>query len=176
MAKVLLKNIRSGKRKALITDLNSIARKEIEKSLDTKVKPALVKSHEIIVTNWENKPGFQARKSITSNEISVNIFPTGPNKKIWVFVDEGTKPHLIVPKRVPLLSFKTGYQPKTLASPARTVSGGGKATGPRVYAKKVQHPGSAPRNFTKQIAKDIKPGFQKEIESAFRRVSRRVEE
>lgn len=136
----------------------------------------MIKSHKLIVANWKNKPDFKARKSITASEISVNVFPSGPNKKIWTFVDKGTKPHVIVPKNASRLAFRTGYKPKTLARPARTVSGGGISTGPKVFAQKVNHPGNEPRNFTLQIAKDIKPGFKKEIENAFRRASKQVEE
>ena len=78
--------------------------------------------------------------------------------------------------------FQAGgkYTPKTLARPARTVGGGGKVTGGTkviIQSRKAfTHPGNEPRNFTLQIAKDIKPGFKKEIENAFRRASRQVKE
>jgi len=75
-----------------------------------------------------------------------------------------------------LLRFRTGYVAKTLARPARTVSGGGKTTGPEVRAKLVHHPGSEAREFSKTIAKDIEPDFKRVIENTFRRVSKQVEE
>ena len=173
---LLFRNVRSGKRQAAIEQLNTIARKEINKVLDQEVKPALVKSHEIIVKNWEHKPKFKAIKSIKPNVIFVNVFATGSNKKIWKFVDKGTKPHVIKAKNVPNLIFRTGYKPKTLANPARTVSGGGKSTGPFISKKQVNHPGSKARKFTETIAKDIKPDFKRVIENAFRRTSKAVEE
>ncbi len=172
---LLFRNIRSGGRKAAITELNNIARKEIDKVLDQKVKPALVKSHNLVVANWEHKPKFQGRKTIKPDVIIVNVFPTGPNAKIWQFVDKGTKPHKIKAKNVPLLKFRLGSKPKTLANPARTTSGS-KATGQFISAKEVNHPGSKARNFTKQIAEDIKPEFKKEIENAFRRTSNAIKE
>lgn len=173
---LLFRNIRSGKQKALITDLDSIARKAIEQALDGNVKPVLVKSHQIVVKDWEHQPKFQTRKDIKPDKISMTCFPTGPDAKIYIFVDKGTKPHVIEAKKAPRLVFQTGYQPKTLARPARTVSGGGKATGPTVYAKRVNHPGSEAREFSETIAEDIKPDFKRIIENTFRQVSKQLEE
>ena len=167
---------RSGKRQMKLLDLNSIVRKQIKEKMDRQVKPALLKSHELIVANWKSDVGFQARKFISGDEIAIIIFPTGKDKKIWDYVDQGTRPHVILPRNAPNLVFKTGYSPKTLAKPARTVAGGGKATGPTVYAKKVNHPGTEAREFTKTIAEDIKPKFKSEIENAFRQAARQVQE
>jgi len=173
---LLLKSIRSNKRRALITDLNSIARKAIEQAMDKEVKPALIKSHNLIVADWKNKPVFKARKYISAERIAVTVFPTGPAAEIYGYVDRGTKPHIIAAKNAPFLSFRTGYSPKTLANPARTVSGGGTSSGPRVYAKVVHHPGSEAREFSKVIAEDILPDFKKIIDNAFRQVSKQLEE
>lgn len=173
---LLLRNIRSGKRRALITELNSIARKEIEKALDSDVKPALIKSHELVVADWKNKPKFQTRKVIRPDKITMTVFPAGDNADIYTYVDQGTKPHIIKPVRAKLLRFKTGYKAKTLPNPARTVAGGGVATGPEVRAKLVHHPGSEAREFSKTIAGDIEPGFKRTIDNAFKRVSRQLEE
>lgn len=173
---LLLKSIRSGKWRALITDLNSIARKELERTMDKEVKPTLIKSHNLVVADWKNKPEFQARKFISAERIAVTVFPVGPNAQIYEYVDQGTEPHIIAAKNVPFLSFHTGYVSKTLARPARTVSGGGATTGPRVYAKLVHHPGSEAREFSKVIAEDIQPDFEKSINNAFKRVSKQLEE
>jgi len=143
--------------------------------MDREVKPALVKSHEKIVADWKHQPEFQGRKVIKPDSISIYIFSVGPNKNIWVYVDKGTKPHVIRAVNAPLLKFKTGYQAKTLAKPARTVVGGGRATGPWVSAVSVNHPGSEGRGFSEQIATDIEPDFHRVIDNAFRRVARRME-
>lgn len=178
MAKVLLRNIRSGKRKAALLDLESLARKQIEQTLDQKVKPALIKSHELIVANWSSDVGFQARKFITGDSISINVFPTGADKQIWIFVDQGTKPHTIRAKGGGRLKFQAGtYKPKTLANPARTASGGGTVSGGvTVFPKAVNHPGTQARNFSETIAEDIRPSFIQEMEAAFRLVAKAVEE
>jgi len=173
---LLFRNIRAGKRRALITDLNRIARDAISEALDNEVKPALIKSHELVVADWKNKPKFQTRKDIKPAKISMTVFPVGPNAKIYTFVDQGTEPHIIAAKNVPLLSFNLGYKSKTLARPARTVSGGGTSSGPRVFAKVVHHPGSEAREFSETIAGDIAPDFKRIIENTFRDVARKVEE
>jgi hypothetical protein len=173
---LLFHNIRAGKRRALITDLNRIVRDAISEALDDKVKPALIKSHELVVADWKNKPKFQTRKDISSTRISMTVFPVGPNARIYKFVDQGTEPHIIAAKNVPFLSFKTGYKSKTLARPARTVSGGGASSGPRVFAKIVHHPGSEAREISETIAGDIEPDFKRIIENTFIDVARKVEE
>ena len=183
--KVLFKNIRSGKRKAKLLDLNSLARKQVERDLDTKVKPALIKSHEMIVANWKSNVGFASRKYITGNLISISVYPVGADKEIWGFVDQGTKPHMIPahgPVTAKAMKFQAGgkYQAKTLASPARTAGGGGKVTGgTTVFAKRVKafmHPGNKGRKFSVAIAEDIQPSFNRTMENSFRIVAKQVEE
>lgn len=175
---LLLRNIRSGKRKALLTDLNNIARKMLSDALDSQIKPLLIQSHEKVVESWKNQPDFQTRKYIKADSIGMTVFPTGEAKEIYTYVDQGTKPHLIVPVHAKLLKFRTGYQPKTLPNPARVViqPAGGKATGSQVFAKLVHHPGSEPRGFSKAIAGDLQPDFSRVIDNTFRAISRKLEE
>lgn len=173
---LLLKNIRSKKRKAEILNLDYLGRKAIEKALKEQVAQALIKSHNLVVADWKNKPEFQTRISVRPDKISMTVFPAGPNAGIYELVDQGTEPHIIRPVKARFLVFRTGYQSKTLARPARTVSGGGKATGDVVRAKLVHHPGSEGRFFSKQIAEDIQPDFKRIIDNTFKRVSRQLEE
>lgn len=183
--KVLFKNIRTSSRRAKLLDLSSLTRRQLERDIDTKVKPALIKSHELIVANWESDVSFASKKYITGERIAVSVYPVGPDKEIWTFVDQGTRPHQIPahgPVKAKAMKFQGGgkYSPKTLASPARTASGGGKVSGGvTVFAKSVKsftHPGNKGRFFSKEIAEDIQPAFIKIIESSFRIVARQVEE
>lgn len=177
MAKLLLRNIRSGRRKAAIADLKSIARQEMEQTLEQQVKQRLIEEHKKIVANWEHDVDFQGRKTVTNDQIKIYIFPTGANKDIWTFVDQGTRPHVIKPKSAPRLVFQAGtYTPKTKPV-GQVVSGGGKVQGGvTVFATQVNHPGTEARRFSEKIAEDIKPDFQRETENAFRRIARLVEE
>ncbi len=183
--KVLLRNVRSNRRKAKLLDLNSITRKRLEQDLDQKVKPTLIKSHKLVTANWKSDVDFAARKYISADSISVGIYPTGADKEIWWYVDQGTPPHEIPghgPVTASALKFQAGgkYQAKTLARPARTVGGGGKvAGGTTVFAKRVNtftHPGSEGRHFSERIAEDIQPGFVRTIENSFRLIAKEVEE
>lgn len=173
---ILLRNIRSKKSKAQLLDLNNIARKAIEKALKDKVEPALIESHNLVVADWKNKPEFQTRISVRPDKISMTIFPAGPNAGIYEIVDQGSPPHIIRPVKAKMLVFNLGYKSKTLAKPARTVAGGGKSSGPLVFAKLVHHPGSEAREFSKVIAKDIEPQFKNLIDITFRTVSKQLEE
>lgn len=179
--KILFRNIRSGKRRAAITGLNNIARKKLEKAIDKKVKPSLIKSHELIVVDWEHKPKFAARKYIEPNRIAVSVYPTGQYANIWFYVNFGTKPHKIAARNAPMLVFPWGgpgsYVSKTLAKPARTVRGGGYVKNPTLqFRKQVNHPGTQAREFTKELAEDFKPEFKKTIENTFREIARAIEE
>lgn len=171
---LLLRSLR--KKRANLVNLNTIAFEMLQEAMDKQVGPLLVKSHQRIVADWEHKPDFDSRTQIRSDIIITTVYPIGPNDKIWLFVDQGTKPHPIEAKNAPRLIFQTGYQAKTLAKPARTVSGGGKATGPVVVAKKVQHPGSEAREFSKTIAEDIKPDYNRLIDNTFKKIAKKVEE
>lgn len=178
--KVLFRNVRSGKRQAAIADLESIARKNLDAALEL-VKEALVESHRRVVADWEHQPDFAARKYVEADRLAVSVYPTGPSKSIWEYVDQGTRPHPITPKRARFLRFQWGgpgsYVAKTLPRPARTVSGGGRVVGGvTVYAKRVEHPGSEGRGFTQQIAEDIEPDFLRVVENAFRATAREVSE
>jgi len=173
---ILLQNIRSKKRKAEILNLDYLARKLLEQALEDKVSPALIKSHNLVVADWKNKPTFETRIAVRPEKISMTVFPAGDAAGIYEIVDQGSPPHIIKPVKANLLVFRTGYQPKTLARPARTVSGGGKATGDIVRAKLVHHPGSEGRFFSEQIAEDIKPDFKRIIENTFKKVSKQLEE
>lgn len=187
--RILLRNIRSGKRRALITELNSITKKQLEIAVDTKVKPAIIKSFDLVVKDWKHQPEFKARKEIRPQYIKVIVFPTGEHAQIFIWVDQGTEDHMvpgsgnrIYPVRAKALSFNLGgkYIPKTLAKPARTFSGGGRVEGgtPVAFASVAAHmvSGIEPREFTQTIAKDTEPSFRSTIENVFRQISRQLEE
>lgn len=148
----------------------------LQEAMDNQVGPALVKSHQLVVANWTHKPDFESKTQIRSDVIITTVYPTGENAQIYLYVDQGTKPHEIKPVRAKLLRFTTGYQPKTLAKPARTVGGGGTATGDQVFAKIVHHPGTEAREFSQTIAEDIKPSYSNFINNAFKKIARAVEE
>ena len=132
-----------------------------------------------IVSDWssKNRPRFTLKYQITSNEMVVEVRPV-KNKagKIFGWVDQGTSPYLIRPKkrnRRGRLLFRTNYRPLTLPI-ARAHVGPGIATGPWCSAKVVHHPGIKARQFGETIANRTRPKFRREVENVFRRIARQM--
>jgi len=77
---------------------------------------------------------------------------TSTSNQIYFFLTRGTKKNYPIPRSgTANLSFRSGYRAKTRV---RVVgSRGGGSFGPRVFAKKVIHPGIDARDFDKEIAK-----------------------
>jgi len=168
--RILIRRFR-GRKKA--PNWSGIA-KEVERALDTKVKPRLLEYPKKITANWEHKPDFQARKRITRDAIAVDVWPTGPNKDYWIWTSRGTKPHPIKPKRAKVLAFPSIYVPKTKPR-GPSYGGPGKSSGPTVFAMYVKkHPGTKPRHFEEAWARWGKTWFRKEMENAIRRGARRA--
>ena len=147
--------------------------KEAERTLDRVVKPRLLDYAERVVANWEHKPRFKARKVVTRKAIAVDVWPTGPNKKYWVWTSRGTKPHVIKPKRAKVLAFPSVYVPKTTPR-GPSYGGPGTSSGPTIFAAHVDHPGTKPRRFEEAWARWGKTWFRREMENAMRRGARRA--
>lgn len=146
---------------------------EVEKTIEAEVKPQLLSYFTRIVADWEHVVEFRARKRITSEGISVYVWPTGPNAKYWIWVSGGTKAHTIVPRTVGIpLKFRTGYRPKT--DTGYKYRGPGTSIGPWVSATSVEHPGIRPREFERHIARFYQPKFRKLMEAALRRGAREL--
>lgn len=92
---------------------------------------------------WKTKVRFTVR-------VGADKFSVRTDNKIFGYVDEGTRPHIIRPKRPRgILRFQTGYRAKTMPNVIGSREGG--AFGPFATAKEIRHPGSAPRNFSRKI-------------------------
>lgn len=160
--------VKSNLRKKLI-QVDKDLRKELGKAAQEAGK-ILKRDHEKVVSSWKHKVKFGYVYDVSADGISANVYAYGANAKIWFWVNDGTKPHIIRPKKSKYLKFQTGYKPRT----ARGGFGGpGKATGGWVSAKEVHHPGTQAREFTKQIVRRARPRFRRLTESAFRKAIRR---
>lgn len=150
---------------------------DLADALDNEVKPKLLQRFQHVVANWQHKPIFKARKFIRIDRIWVDVFPTGENAKIWLFVTGGTKPHPIRAKRAPRLAFMWGghgsYKPKT--RPVGKFGGPGIVVGGTLHRPiEVQHPGTEAREFEKAIRDDFRKDFSRIMNNAFRRAIRRL--
>lgn len=97
-------------------------------------------------SSWQNQPTFTIEQQSDG-------FTVGTNDPIYGYVDEGTKPHIITPKRARRLVFNVGGRAKTAPNVIGSTSGARGDT--RVFAKMVRHPGTKPRNFTKIVQRQI---------------------
>jgi len=149
---------------------------ELEKAFANKIKPELLKLFELRVARWKHKVDFRAVKRITPLEVSVYVYPTGPNKEIWLWVSGGTRAHTIIPRvaGVPM-RFRKTYLPRTQPHGGGQRFGGpGRSVGPWVATKKVDHPGIAPREFEKSIAQNYRTRFMMHVFQAARLGARRL--
>ena len=129
----------------------------------------IIERHNDVVKNWTNKPTFAA--DFKQAGLIMLIEATGQHADIWSFVNLGTRPHAIEGNP---LTFKTGYKPKTLANPARISPSGGTASGGKVFAKKVQHPGSEPREFHIKIADEFIIDFAQWVQEDYVRLADKI--
>lgn len=114
------------------------------------------------VAGWDNPAEF------TIEEQGDGAITVTTDDKIWGYVDEGTPPHVITPKRGKVLVFGVGGKPKT--QPGRLRSGGGSKGGVVIIRPRVNHPGTKPRNFTEIIMRRWRRGVQPFIRSAIEEV------
>jgi len=95
------------------------------------------------VDTWDTKPEFKNEFKETNNEIS---FVVSTDDEIYGYVNNGTRPHII--EGFPL-AFMAAYKSKTTPRKISSHSGGG--SGETVFATKVHHPGTEPRDFDTAI-------------------------
>jgi len=155
--------------------------KEVERTLDTVVKPRLLDYPRRIVASWQHQPEFKAMKKVTRADIRIYVYPTGPHKDIWIYVSRGTglygpkkSKYPIEPKKKGgVLAFPSVYVPKTTVR-GPGYKGPGKSSGPTIFAKHVMHPGIKGRRFEEAWARWGKTWFRREMENAMKRGARRA--
>ncbi len=138
-------------------------RKLIGKTLDDVAKRAKVEYKKTTET-WSGQPDFVTTKEGNFTRI------VGTESEVYGYVDHGTRPHPIRARTAPNLAFQVGFTPKTTANVVGSASGG--SYGGFVYAKEVQHPGTEPRNFSKNIASLMQHRMVKEFDDMFQGAQR----
>lgn len=124
--------------------------------------------HDNVVKQWRHKMSFKAQRTQGKSYQVVKIIPQGRHKKIWYYVDLGTKPHVIRAKNKPFLAFQTGYSART-APIAKFNQGTGQKFGAWRRVKQVNHPGNKPRKFSETFFKELSPPFVDRIQAAVKR-------
>jgi len=121
------------------------------------------------VRTWKHKVKFVEEFQIYTASPSglgrVEIF-IGSDDAIWRYVEEGTRPHVILPKNSPYLAFKGTYTAKTIPGVIDSRKGGG--SGKTEFSQGVIHPGTQARHFSEAIAKLWRKRFTSRMEKAMR--------
>ena len=114
---------------------------------------------------WKHKVAFWGRGSERGMVLKIEI---GTDDEIYGYVDKGTKPHIIRPKRPGgVLAFPSVSTPKT--KPGRLRSGYGRKGKTIVFAREVHHPGTKARDFGGQIKKKMEPVLERDMQTAMGR-------
>lgn len=143
-------------------------RREINRELRS-IAESIRGDYEATTAGWRTPVTFVVREAgVARGGASIII---GTESEVYGYVDKGTRPHPIRPKSAKVLRFQTGYRPKTRPRVLRSTSGG--ATGPAVFAKQVQHPGTRAREFTETIADKWQPRMARRVQLAIVRAAAR---
>lgn len=101
--------------------------------------------------------------------ISVRLAnPSAQGGKKWIWLDQGTKPHLIAGN--PILAFQPGSAAGSKPGNLRTF--GGSRSGDTVFARQVQHPGIEPREWSQMLQEQSQDMFAKWMDPYMKDVAR----
>lgn len=116
----------------------------------------------VTTQTWNHQPDFKIENTSSGNSISYDV---KTDDKIYGYVNFGTRPHVIRPKRAKVLHWIGGnYRAKTVPKQIRSRKGGNDNT--IVFAKFVQHPGNEAREFDITIRDKWQDELPKLIQSA----------
>lgn len=137
------------------------------KSEQKKVGDDIKKDFEKTTKTWKHKVVFRVQSKESGSQSTVNVFTTD---KIYGYVDEGTRAHIIRPKKAKALSFKGIYRTKTKPHVINSSSGG--SSGKQVFAQEVHHPGTDPRYFARDIQAKWQPQLSKRIQTTINKAAK----
>lgn len=115
----------------------------MNRELDAEARQ-IVEDLQAVTSTWKHKPKF-----MVSQKLGVRTITTAD--KVFEYVDAGTRPHIIRPRRAKVLRFNTRFKAKSV--PNRFVARKGSSSPPVAYAMVVHHPGTKARGFTKLVAR-----------------------
>lgn len=127
------------------------------------------KDFKLTTKTWKHKPVFQREVSVGPKSVDILV---GTDDPIYGYVDQGTRPHIIQPKKPGgKLAFRSQYTAKTVPNVIGSKAGGAK--GSMVFRDWVLHPGTQARNFDKIIGKKWQSVFRGRMEQALHDANRK---
>lgn len=175
---MIRRKTRSARRQGLLEDRK--VRQQLERAVADFARDEIKPKFHAVVSDWKTPVNFKIDAAVKPDEIRVAVVPFGQNKKIFEYVDLGTRPHKIRPKqhfvrnKKAALAFVTGgpgsYQPRTRPVAQAGVGPGKVQGGSLIFAQEVNHPGTEARRFSEAIEADVTPAFQQYMDNVFRRI------
>jgi hypothetical protein len=126
---------------------DALSPRKYERAIETAmgiVAVTAVQEFQQTTRSWRHKPDFRIAKD-GDDRVTV-----GTDDEIYGYVDQGTRPHVIRPRRGRFLRFQAGARAKT--TPGSLSSGGG-GGGVTTFRRGVNHPGTKARGFSELIAR-----------------------
>lgn len=118
-----------------------------------KINDLIVKTiHTEIINTWSKTPSITKKIITGMNKVEYVVTVAGDN---FFFVTVGASPHIIEPRKAPMLVFPIGYTPKTKVGTLQSVHGGKDWGGAWYYGGFVQHPGLDARDLDERILKEL---------------------
>lgn len=148
--------------KRVFIDVNAYA-EAIEEALDQTAQESKA-DYEKTTRTWQTQVNFTINKTKYGRSI-------GTRNKIYGYVDQGTEPHIIRPRRAKRLRFATGGTPKTRINTIASYKGK-RGTNWRT-AMQVNHPGTKARNFTAVINTRNKRRLPKNMRAALKKAAQK---
>jgi len=148
---------------------SEFAERELKKALN-KVGGYAAGLYRKTVTTWKKKPTFTKGRAKWISSFALGVEITYTNK-VYMWTDFGTKPHVIRARNYPTLRFRSKYSPRTRKRTFRSYRN--RRYGPWRTPKKVNHPGTAAREFTEEIAARAEKKFDTEVDRIFRQMAAR---
>ena len=125
------------------------------------------KDFQATTKTWKHKVKFTVVSSVDPN-VEVLV---GTDDEIYGYVNYGTRPHLIFPKKPGgVLAFPSSYTAKTKPRVIGSTAGG--SSGPIMVRPYVEHPGTEAREFDKVIQQKWTPRFKRLMEQAMSRAAK----
>lgn len=133
---------------------SSVIRNNIFQALQTETGPQMMKLFKPTVQGWSRPPAFLQSGHSWLSEVAVRVYTRG---EVYRYVNSGTPPHRIEPRRARMLRFQPGYRAGT--RPRVLSSSKPQRFGDYISAGAVNHPGIQARDFDKEVAERVFPEF-----------------
>lgn len=134
----------------------------------TNATNAALRDYKATTKTWNHQPDFTVTVRQNGGDKQSVI---GTDDKIYGYVNDGTRPHIIRARHAPALRFRTGGSPKTRVGIIGS-SAGSAGTEPRNELF-VLHPGNAPRKFSDAISKRRQKTVEQQTSQNIAQVARK---